>query len=137
MNLEAKTCTCPFLRVHRLPCEHVILVTDHLGLRGTVAGHKEFRRKWVAPYFWLERYVEAYAGVSVQVPPLDESLTLHVRNDARVITRPFLAKPKKGANKLARLTKGRAGKRSRARGNEEAYAARERFYARRTGTLCV
>ena len=60
VNLMRKTCTCPFLGTHRIPCMHVIVVLDNLNLRSNPEKYQQFRRDWIAPYFWSENYIAGY-----------------------------------------------------------------------------
>jgi hypothetical protein len=71
VNTRNKTCTCHFVTEHRLPCKHVILVVDFLKQRSTNDGQIQFRQDWVAPYFWRENYVKAYADVVVHAPEIN------------------------------------------------------------------
>ena len=74
VDLMKKTCTCHFLTEHRMPCKHVILVTDSKGLRSTIKGQYQFRKDWVAPYFWRENYRKAYRGISVYAPDVNNNI---------------------------------------------------------------
>lgn len=76
VNTRNKTCTCHFVREHRLPCKHVILVVDFLKQRSTNDGQIQFRKDWVAPYFWRENYVNAYADVVVHAPEINNDIAI-------------------------------------------------------------
>ena len=78
VDLQHKTCTCVFPRHHRLPCKHVILAVDLEGRRGTVQGQYQFRKDWVAPYFWCENYRNAYQDVLVYAPDVNNDIYVDV-----------------------------------------------------------
>ena len=78
VDMKNKTCTCVHVREHRLPCKHVILCTDNLSLRTTLQGQYQFRKDWVAPYFWRENYTRAYEGIRVQAPVINNNTYIDV-----------------------------------------------------------
>ena len=133
VDLKGKTCTCPFVRTHRLPCEHVIFVLDNLQLRDTPELRDTFRTEWVAPYFWSENYIDAYENECVLTPPWDESNKLNVAKGARVVTKPFMAIKNQRRNATKRKSKGEGGRRSRALFDPVQYRKRRRNNAGRTG----
>ena len=83
VDLENKTCTCVFPRHHQLPCKHVILATDFEGRRGTLQGQYQFRKDWVAPYFWSENYINAYQKVVVHAPDVTNDIYVDVPEGRR------------------------------------------------------
>ena len=83
VDMRNKTCTCEFLREHRIPCKHVVLVADKEGLRTTTQGLYQFRQDWVAPYFWIENYRKGYQNVVVHAPDLDNNIYVDVPKGSR------------------------------------------------------
>ena len=121
VDLKKKTCSCPFVRTHRLPCEHVICVLDKHGLRGSPELWDTFREDWVAPYFWSENYVDAYMNEFVMTPYWDKRDKLKVTEGERVVTKPLMKK-NKGRNGTKRKSKGEGGpRRSRAKFDRKGY----------------
>ena len=78
VDMKKKTCTCDFVRGHRMPCKHVILATDNEGLRTTTRGQYRFRKDWVAPYFWRENYRDAYQALQVHAPDMNNNVYVDV-----------------------------------------------------------
>ena len=132
VNLKKKTCSCPFVRTHRLPCEHVICVLDQHGLRGSLEGWNTFRKDWVAPYFWAENYVDAYMHEFVITPYWDKGDKLKVTKGERVITKPLM-KNNQRRNVTKRKSKGEGGRRSRAKFDRKGYEQYKRQQAGRPG----
>ena len=91
---------------------HVILFLDELALRAEGVKYEQFRREWIAPYFWSENYIQAYANEVVFVPKMDSRMKLDLKENERLVTAPKL-KTKKGRNRTQRLTTGTGGRRSR------------------------
>ena len=130
VDIEKKTCTCPLLRKHRMPCGHVLLVLDSLRLRDDPTKFLKFRKDWFAPYFFAENYCAAYSGLAVAAPNV---CAFTVRKGERKILRPNI--PPKGGKRTRtkRRTKGEGGRRSRAMFNVEEFVQRRRNAAVRTG----
>ena len=92
VNLQEKTCSCPFVAKHRLPCEHIVAVLDSLHRRDTPEKYEAFKQEWIAPYFWSERYISAYQCETVGTPDLDTSKQLQLPRGVRVVTKPLMPK---------------------------------------------
>ena len=132
VDLKKKTCSCPFVRTHRLPCEHVICVLDKHGLRRTPELWDTFREDWVAPYFWSENYVDAYMNEFVMTPYWDKRDKLKVTEGERVVTKPLMKKNQR-RNVTKRKSKGEGGRRSRAKFDRKGYEQYKRQEAGRPG----
>lgn len=85
VDLIKHTCTCEHVKMYRLPCKHVILVVDYLGMRLSVAGQQQFRKDWVAKYFWSENYIKAYEGIVVTPPHLNTDVTLKLPTGSIIV----------------------------------------------------
>ncbi len=125
VDLKNKTCSCPFLRTHRIPCEHVIVVLDNLDCRGTPDQWDTFRKEWIAPYFWSENYIDAYEHEFVKTPHWGGSDKMELAEGERLVTKPLMKKNEK-RNATKRKSKGEGGRRSRARFDPVAYRRRKR-----------
>ena len=137
VDLKNKTCTCEWIVARRLPCKHVILCVDREGLRATLQGHYEFRKDWVAPYFWRENYRNGYQNMSIRTPDINNNTYVDVPKGKRVVTQPPKKHrknqgPQKGATRRKRLL-GSVVKRSRARFDEKGYVKRKRARNARSG----
>ena len=120
VDMKQKKCTCLHWCQYRIPCAHVIYVADSKGLRDTEEKCLKFREEWVPSQFWTENYVNAYMDISVHVPSLAKLQCLR-----EVLPPP--AKARKGRPNIKRklgMSRGRAGRRSRARWNAEGYTRR-------------
>ena len=117
VDLKNKTCTCYFLRTHRIPCEHVVRVLDDPSnnLRDSADKWYAFRKEWIAPYFWACNYIDAYEDESVMTPTWVQGEKLELRKGDRIVTAPYMAEKNKKRNTTKRKTKGEGGRRSRAK----------------------
>ena len=129
VDIINKKCTCLHWCQYRIPCAHVLFVADSKGLRDTEEKCLKFRDEWVPAQFWTEHYVNGYSDISVHVPSLVSLKCLR-----EVLPPP--AKAKKGRPNIKRKigrSRGRAGRRSRARWNAKAYTRRREISNGRAG----
>ena len=117
VDLKNKTCTCYFLRTHRIPCEHVVRVLDDPSnnLRDSPDKWYAFRKEWIAPYFWSHNYIDGYENESVITPTWVQGDKIELRKGDRVVTKPYMAEKNQKRNTTKRKTKGEGGRRSRAK----------------------
>ena len=133
VNMQRRTCSCSFFAIHRIPCEHVLVVSDKLDCRITPELNDTFRKQWIAPYFWAENYIDAYNKEFVVPPDMDGSDKLNLPNDARRVTKPYMKTKNKKRNPTKRKTKGEGGRRSRGKFNPEEYQQSKRHQYSRVG----
>ena len=134
VDLKAKTCSCYKSVAALMPCPHEIVVLDHLKRRSTIGLMLEFRKEYVAPYFWSENYIAGYEGLRVQSPVLNKSRILTLNEGDKQILPPLFEPrvPYKRTNKN-RADRSVNYKRTRAVWDKAGYVARQRKASGKNG----
>ena len=126
VDVNLGTCDCARFLCYKLPCMHIILIVDKLGLRNSVKQMLEFREKYVPRYFHAESYIKAYVPDRTVIPPKlhhDECLPGITDAPDRVLPPPQ-PKRKLGRQQVARMT--RQKRRSRGKFAADEYVDRKR-----------
>ena len=117
-----------------MPCFHTMVVLDKNDQRVSAAQMIQFRKDYVAPYFWSENYIAGYKGLFVESPSMNQTKNLRLKPGARLITRPVMPRrqQKKRGNKT-RKDKTVFLKRTRAIWDEAGYRKRARMESGSSG----
>ena len=132
VDLRGPGCTCSFWLENRIPCMHAVYCIDKRNERDTVAKWLDFRSKWIRQYFWSETYIAAYDKLTLVVPRLCFDPKVRVSEGKRVVLPPDVPERKKNVG-TGKLSRGRAGKRSRAMWDCTGYAKRVNDRLKTTG----
>ena len=136
VDLGKKTCTCSFMRTHRIPCEHVLLVLDKLNLRKrNPETYETFMKEWIPSYFWAVNYVDGYKTECMTTPDVDTSSELNLPEGVRIVKTPVMVKKNKKRNPTKRKSKGQGGRRSRSKFDPVSYRKRKRQQNSQTGPV--
>lgn len=100
-----------FAKDFKLPCRHAWAVALKENMLADGERAKSFYRVWVDPCYWLDKYIQGYSELDIQIPNVYDGIyeedPKYGHPDREVLNPPSARREKKnGRKKLSRYTSG-------------------------------
>ena len=102
---------CMFAKEFKLPCRHAWAVAPKHNMLCDKECTKSFYKVWVDPCYWLDKYIQGYSELDIQIPNVHERIyqedPQYVHPDRGSLNPPSARwEKKKGRTKRSRHTSG-------------------------------